>query len=91
MNLKERVMVLHVISAALTLVSIFIFIQSQKYSWVVISFPIFFIISGMAILAIYRRKLSPFQKLYFELVFAIPFLIVAFWVGIKLFEYLFFG
>jgi len=90
-NFKKGFTVFHILSGVLTLICVFLFIQSEKYPWVYKSFLLAYIISGAAILTIFFRTLSPLQKTYFELLFLAPFLIMAFVLFIKLFDYLLFG
>jgi hypothetical protein len=90
-NFKKGFMVFHTLSGVLTLLSIFLFIQSGQYPCIYKSFLLSYFISGVVILTIFFRTLRPFQKSYFELLFSVPFLIMAFWFLTKLFGYLFFG
>jgi hypothetical protein len=90
-NFKKGFMGFHILSGVLTLLSIFLFIQSGKYPWIYKSFLLSYIISGVVILSIFFKTLKPFQKSYFELLFLAPLLIVAFWFLTKLFGYLLFG
>jgi len=90
-NFKKGLMVFHILSGVLSLLSIILFIQSGKYPWIYQSFLFSYIISGVVILTIFFRTLRPLQKWYFELLFLAPFLLVAFWYLTKLFGYLLFG
>lgn len=90
-NFRKGFTVFHILSGVLTLICIFLFIQSEKYPWIYKSFLLSYIISGAVILTIFFRALSPLQKMYFEIVFLAPFLIMAFKLFIKLFDYLLFG
>ncbi|MEO8763607.1 MAG: hypothetical protein ABI416_04935 [Ginsengibacter sp.] len=65
--------------------------KNEKHPWVYKSFLLAYIISGAVILTIFFRTLNPLQKTYFELLFLAPFLLIAFWLFIKLFDYFLFG
>jgi hypothetical protein len=90
-NLKKGFMVFHIFSGVLALFSILLFIQSGKYPWVYKSFLLCYIFSGVAILTIFFTALPIFQRLYFELLFLAPLVVMAFWFFTKLFDYLMFG
>ena len=90
-NFKKGFTVFHILSGLLALIFIFLFIRSEKYQWVYKSFLLSYIISGAVILVVFSRTLSRFQKTYFELLFLAPFLLIAFVLFIKAFDYLLFG
>jgi len=90
-NFKKGFTVFHILSGVLALICIFLYIQNGKYPWVYKSFLLSYIISGAVILIIFFRRLSPLQKTYFELLFLAPFLLIAFELFIKAFDYLLFG
>jgi hypothetical protein len=89
--LKKRLIIFHILSGVIALLSIFIFIQTEKYSGVYKSFLLCYIISGAVILTIFFKILPLFQRLYFELLFLLPLGVMAFWLFTRFFEYVFFG
>jgi hypothetical protein len=90
-NFKKIFAAFHILFALLALLSVWQFILSGKYPWVYRSLLAAYFITGTAILAIFFKTLKPLQKLYFELLFLTPFLLLAFWLFIKAFDRLFFG
>jgi hypothetical protein len=90
-NLKKGFMLLHTFSGVLALFFILLFIQNGKSPWIYKSFLLVYIFSGVTILTIFFTTLPLFQRLYFELLFLLPLLVLAFWFFTKLFEYMFFG
>jgi len=90
-DFKKYLIIFHILFGVLGLLAVFSFIKSGKYPWIYKSFVTAYFISGTAILAVFFKTLKPFQKLYFELLFLTPFLLIAFWLFIKLFDRLFFG
>jgi len=91
LRFKKYITALHIISGILTLLSVAFFIKNEKYYWLPISFLAFYIISDVIILLVFFKTLAPVQKWYFEIVFTIPFLLIAFIIFIKLFEYFLFS
>lgn len=90
-NFKKSLTVCHILFGVLALICIFLFMKNEKHPWVYKSFLLAYIISGAVILTIFFRTLNPLQKTYFELLFLAPFLLIAFWLFIKLFDYFLFG
>ena len=90
-NLKKGLMTFHALSIVLAIISVFLFRASEKYHWIYELFLLAYVSSGAAILVIFFKTLGTFQKLYFELLFLAPFLLIAFWLFIKLFAYFLFG
>jgi len=91
LHTQKKATIFHFISGALSLASFFIFLKSTKYYWIYIPFLAAYMISGIAILAVFFKSLGRIQRSYFELLFISPFLLMAFFLLTRLFEALFFG
>jgi hypothetical protein len=90
-NVKKGFIIFHIFCGVLALFSIILFIKSGKHSWMYKLCLLSYICSGAAILTLFFTTLPLFQRLYFEVLFAVPLLLMAFWFLTWLFEYAFFG
>lgn len=90
-DLKRNLIIFHILSGVMALLFIILFIQNGKYQWSYISFLLGYILSGTVFLALFFTTLRPLQRLYFELQFLVPLLVMAFWLFLKAFEYFLFG
>lgn len=88
---KKNITTIHIITGILTLISLALFLINEKYYWLPVPFLAIYVISGIIILFVFLKTLSTLQKWYFEIVFAIPFLLIAFIIFLKLFDFFLFG
>lgn len=83
---KKFVTIFHIITAIPTFFFFIRLLLNKEGIWYFTLFLTAYSLSGIIIFLFFFKNLSRYQKYYFEVVFALPFLFIAFLIFLMLFD-----
>lgn len=90
-KLKKYLTVFHLVCGIPAFLFLIFVLININYLWLFIGSLSLYSLSGIVIFLAFFKTHSRFVKYYYEMVFAIPFLLIAFIIFLKLFDYFLFS